>query len=1037
MIISQARQNGPDLICCCRRTEAIAKPVTSFDVEAAATDESGRRVKVTNTVPVLTAKEKLKPNMDGLRLFIRKKVLCNENGEPDPDGIKERIGGGILFTSMHQISYNEGDNTVKVGVTDFALSSRGEYPPKEEEMERFLTGGTFLHAALVPLSRTSKAKVRSEGGGIEDEPEHIEDGDGVEDMVDADEECYSYDKFLVRAVQNKNPIARFLYSLGSGNIFPRITSRDDGVSPPNADDITSGDLHPALAPQLAATAIAADLVVRTADVHEVGHAIKFVGFQLEHAKDTQLKEIFSKVRLTQSRYHAITKMAKEFIAKVLHGSPLGPRDLIFFSADNLQWRKGNKYDHWVTILMHVMTEEEMIKRGILNDDDPEARLSRERSSWRDYIDSCPVEGVLNEVFRPTETDYSRLGEALLSHLALTLQFLPSLPDVADCQARIRTKNFLFDRPLPMLHRLSSADDVDAYPTPEESSNDHEGAEIEEDCPTMWDKSNVHPSPAVRANMSSKLFLRTFLRMIHRTGGKQREDFNNSEDSAGKEPPVDKLFTLVDGAPFDVLSRILEADEASGNPLHDTITLVPGIFHLFMEIFKKVHFLAVDIASAIADSFMGKNGDDDISFFLNFNDPTKPEKQMSQVVLATMAYVYRCMEKDGYEEASPADAHGYMIEMAEECPTAKALLDLLLLYEIVILSRRAARLNDYDLVLCILRLSLPLFCVTHATGYVRIACDVLKFDKIMSPMERKIIKEYGLTMETVNGTRIARDQGHEKYNCLIDTKVGNYREGKKHVIESAAMTVIEREKKGGKRAMEKTRYGGYVKADRTQYWTHDAETYVKTTVFLDRSGIMERGVLMRPKRGRRCTNDKYCSASTGRPLPTDLMRWLSIGMPNIDQYIIDYYIEELNQKVRTEEHLRPILRTEEEALALKERLIKRATSTDKKELDDAATIPELVRELDKLCALMPALNRPGRTTESADKTSIINGLISVRRQAFRADGTLKASLEEEVNSSFSFVTTAEDRREEMLKMYYALPETVRTMPVFVLQRELAT
>ena len=845
---------------------------------------------------------------------------------------------------------------------------------------------------------------------------------------------------LKRAILNPSPLSKMIYSLSSGNVYPKLLPSDSGLEPPDIAALKSGELDTALTSQISASALATDLVVRAADVNQVGDMIRSVSYHLEHAKNSQLKDIFSQIRLTQSRSHEIIEEVRAYVRKVLNRQPIGPRDLIIFSADNLQWLFGNEYDHWVTVLLRVITEEELIKLGILNDDVPEEeRLSRKPIEWPSYVENIPkderAESILGDVFRANDEDYSRLGEIFLSHFALVLKHLHKFPGVAECKKSKQNEDYISDEPIyPVLFRFSTESELKDYPgINEEPKLDDE--KLQDDCPSMWKMNNIYAQPPFRLNMSNKATVLGLKGMVRRITENQLERFNASEDNAGKEPPIDRGGLLMDGAPLATLLK--EMQKSEGGEFED-VMLPPALFHLYTEIFKKTHDLTVDIATFIAESFSGKDGDDNIDFFLNFSDPTKPERQMSQIILAVMAYVLRCMENEGQKDASAVDAYRYMIEMAIECPTAKALLDLVLLYQVVILTRRAARLNSRPMVLSVLRLSLPLFCATHATGYARIAADFLKFEATMSEMER-VIQPLLMTLKTVNGEYLAGDQGQEWYNCLIKQDVGTpYTESSRYKVESSALNCLDREATGSKRALEKMRYGGYVQDNRIDYWTKDGETYIKVTLLLDRSGIMERDKKVKPSHARfRIDNDTYCSATNGKQLPADLMRWFSLGLEKMEKYVTDNYIENPTRASRSEEHIDSILLTSEQATKLKTKLVKLKTSVVSEVLGANGTTKELVQELNELLEHFPAIDRPQRRIhKSSRKPDVINELIRVRQAAFGIDESLEDRLREEAKNCVEIATSSQEREDELRNhSFYMFTDDTKNMEEFVKKRSL--
>ena len=1042
-IKKQAQMRNIDLLCCgvgvksfsWEREEASVGQVGD-DVadERGQAEMAGETAELHETINVTPSRHKWKEHFDSFRIFMTT-LYRGKAGNPDAEVARLRIGNGLLYTGVHRVTWDEDKGHPAFQTMDYVLSSTGEYFPTRNDLTRMQTAFTYLHAAIYPLS-TRDAVVEE---------------NGVEDLQDAcaanDPKCHTVADLISSRVESKQLLGKIVYSLATGKICFRVTQENDDANPATAVDVTSGRSDPALISQVGACSLATDLMMRAANTTQISDAIDFFSFQLEHASPSQLQTICSKLRLSHSRYHKIVKNAKEVVNAMLGRGRFecDSRDGPITVPDNLQWQVGNKYFHCVPSTTQNISEERLVQAGIYNDEDESRRLSREPLDWPQYAADTDAQTVLRDVFWANDSDYSHLGEILLVHLTLVLQYLESFPDIEECQDRFVRKDWQLKSPLPVLFRLSAVADLGTFPGANEEPDDEDEPELEKNCPTIWDINDIHANPVVFANMGNKVYLRALVSAMKQAARDRSEDFNKDDNNAGKEPPMsnDFVFSLMDGSPNGFLRRMIDtdaSDNASDDREYGQLVVFIGLFHLYMEVFKKTHTLTNEIIRFIAASFTGPNGDDNIEFFLEFPDPTKPEEQMSQIVLATMAYVFRCMKKDDHDNASAADAHKYMLGRARECPAAKAMLDLVLLYEIVMLSRRAISLNSYDLVLSVMKLSLPLLADTHATVYVRLFSDLLKHDKVMSDMERKFTEEFGLTVETVNGERKARDWVEEKYNCAIKTKVPTYREnGGRAKIEHAAMTVMQDEKRGGKRADETIREGGYRRSNRIELWTYYGETFIKVTRTLENSKIFESGCLLNVN-GEEFPNDKYHSPINGEPVPADVMKWLSIGEERVTEYVTKFYIETMHTVYRSEEDmgLSPIMMSTSQASQHIQLANTLAFSVDAAELEKG-TVPQLVQEIDRICELwhVHVEERPGGITDRTDKKLVINTLIRLRTDAFtkRNAEEIKARIRQDIELSCPFLTTEEDRTEELDHKFYEFVPSVFDNPELNEQHEL--
>ena len=212
---------------------------------------------------------------------------------------------------------------------------------------------------------------------------------------------------------------------------------------------------------------------------------------------------------------------------------------------------------------------------------------------------------------------------------------------------------------------------------------------------------------------------------------------------------------------------------------------------------------------------------------------------------------------------------------------------------------------------------------------------------------------------------------------------------------------------------------------------DRDGYIKVTLLLDRSGIMEKGKKVKPSHARsRIDNDRYCSATSGKQLPADMMRWFSLGLDKMEKYVTDNYIENPTRASRSEEHIDSILLTSEQATKLKTKLVKLKTSVISEVLGANGTTKELVQELNELLERFPAIRPQKRYHKASRKPDVINELIRVRQAAFGIDENLKDRLREEAENCVDVATSSRDREDELRShSFYMFTDQAKTKKSF--------
>jgi hypothetical protein len=284
-----------------------------------------------------------------------------------------------------------------------------------------------------------------------------------------------------------------------------------------------------------------------------------------------------------------------------------------------------------------------------------------------------------------------------------------------------------------------------------------------------------------------------MEMLCRIWLMQMKAYEEDPDQGKKERPVSEVVVGYsgNGAPYVAGCRLKDVDE---DGRWKFIKMVVGIFHLYMENFKKANKACKDWVTVLVATYIGKNDnvatDKNIDYFINFNDPSTYEQQKGVILLAIFNHVKRCMLAAGKTEAMPVAVWQYMLSVAEQSPLAFALLNLVEFWEVALLVRKAEQTDNLDDALSAIRLSASLYCVTNSTEYTRLACDVLQGWATASTLEKTILRKYFLTVKSSKGANVGLDFLHEKFVHLTQNNTGKiYHRGVMAKIEQAGLCRI--------------------------------------------------------------------------------------------------------------------------------------------------------------------------------------------------------------------------------------------------------
>ena len=129
----------------------------------------------------------------------------------------------------------------------------------------------------------------------------------------------------------------------------------------------------------------------------------------------------------------------------------------------------------------------------------------------------------------------------------------------------------------------------------------------------------------------------------------KDSDNRDSNLSDEEQPMSSFpRTFVgDGAPIKQIFRLLDEEKknvAEQDPRYSLIFLLAGVFHFFMEVFKMANKVNIEMMTHLVRSYLGKDGkqatDKNIEYYINFNDPTKIERDMGTIIFAILFVAMR-------------------------------------------------------------------------------------------------------------------------------------------------------------------------------------------------------------------------------------------------------------------------------------------------------------------------------------------------------------------------------------------------------------
>lgn len=225
--------------------------------------------------------------------------------------------------------------------------------------------------------------------------------------------------------------------------------------------------------------------------------------------------------------------------------------------------------------------------------------------------------------------------------------------------------------------------------------------------------NIKPSIPIDLNFAEKLTVVEIFEYLLRIADEQLRQWEESGRRPGV-PPISKdiLLFLCDDDPVKTGLYIKAADP---DGRYARIFQLVGAFHAFMENFRKRNSREEDMLTHLVKAFYSKKDDgtataQNVSYFLNFNDPIQPEHEVGSMLVAIIYEAVLNMKKSGRTEATPPNVLKYMRSRAQASPQDMRLFMEFKYLGMVLLYRKAERCNKLNLYFACMRLSLPLLMV---------------------------------------------------------------------------------------------------------------------------------------------------------------------------------------------------------------------------------------------------------------------------------------------------------------------------------------
>lgn len=359
-------------------------------------------------------------------------------------------------------------------------------------------------------------------------------------------------------------------------------------------------------------------------------------------------------------------------------------------------------------------------------------------------------------------------------------------------------------------------------------------------------------------------------------------------------------------------------------------------------------------------------------------------------------------------------------MLQECKEkwyAKVEMDDLILHEIYFMIRDSLRANESELFFTAVRLSLPLFAVTNAYRYLRIAFELLLWRSTASEEELHLFEAFAFTRETEHGNYQAVDLCQEKINLKFRQKLGSkVLPGHERQMKNIAIDLNTGKNKSSSQTTKRNPILNESFAHKN--WE---KIYAEVRLHMDSTQVWKKGLPVLFRDGKEVPPDCVVSP-TGAFISNHIITWLPKGINRCKDYFSIFYENKENRNAVKRQQsyanggvpTKKILTTEQEYKADCDRRIKLATSLSKQDIIKASGNAKETIKAEIVYTCNTLLQEPPHDVDLQDLPHTLDGLsallVKIRKRWISKDVIERvARIEREKEA-----TTSREQREETLE-----------------------
>ena len=385
----------------------------------------------------------------------------------------------------------------------------------------------------------------------------------------------------------------------------------------------------------------------------------------------------------------------------------------------------------------------------------------------------------------------------------------------------------------------------------------------------------------------------------------------------------------------------------------------------------------------------------------------------------------------------------MLERAEEYPLCALVLLELRMGTVVKMMQNAERLRDtkgcVKYFFTALRLAMPLFAVTHKTGYMLLCTELLKWYHCASPAARVIYEEFIFTRLTSTGKPCFHDLMVEKtVNDIRKTCGKVYHKGIDVKMEVAAATLPTQDSRDASIHALHNNKPSSTSGRTCNYLSNDAMCpFYNVVKKMEEMCLWTPGET--PKIRTKGNKLAECNVDVlevpGGQLHADILSSITdIGRERVIQYFIEFCIKTQGEQNRSSDvvDLRKLDTTVSRIIEARDNEIKLRTSTNSGDFKDkiftkALLVVEIDRHRDAEKEKKNRVSIPAATT-SEKKQALVDKLVKCRQKIFKKNRSLKDEILSDIKTKFQQKgRSAKAARKVLLENeLFKLSESVRSL-----------